>query len=245
MKVIIIDDDATSIETLTSQLNKYDDITLLGTASNGLHGIRLVKEQQPDLLFLDVEMPDMTGLEFLDQMQSICPHPCRVVIYTAHDRYMLPAFRGRAFDFLLKPVDPSELQNVMRRYYVEASPHQSATDEHKDPEKLLLYVNAQDFRVVNIRDVGLFQYNHELRIWEVLVAGREEPVRLKRATTNDSLLAMDSRFVQVSQRHIININYLMEVNNGICHFYPPFDNLSTVKVGRTFRKQFTERFSAL
>jgi len=243
MKVIIIDDERASIETLSQKLEKYDNVTLCGTAENGMKGIMLFKQEQPDVLFLDVELPDMTGLEFLDQMRHFCRKECKVIIYTAHAAYMLPAFRGKAFDFLLKPVDDEDLKKVMQRVYTEDYP-ESATGM-KDTEKLLLYVNATDFRVVSIQDVGLFQYNHELRSWEVLVAGRKEPVRLKRTVNNDSLLMMDNRFVQVSQRHIINIDYLMEVNDSICLLYPPFDKLKDIKVGRTFRKQLTERFNAL
>lgn len=244
MKVIIIDDDAASIEALSKKLQAYDDVTLCGTAGNGLKGISLVKETEPDLLFLDVEMPDMTGLDFLSQMRLITKKDCKVVIYTAHDAYMLPAFRGKAFDFLLKPVADLELQKVMQRVAIEECVAERQTDK-KDGEKLLLYVNTNDFRVVNIQDVGLFQYNHDLRVWEVMVAGRKEPVRLKRSANNDTLLMMDKRFVQVSQRHIINIDYLMEVNDSVCRLYPPFDSLTDVKVGRTFRKKLTERFSAL
>lgn len=244
MKAIIIDDDKASIEALSAKLKKYEDILLAGTANTGIKGISLVKQEQPNLLFLDVELPDLTGLEFLEQMQQLVDNDCKVVIYTAHSAYMLPAFRGKAFDFLLKPVDDAELQKVMRRFFVE---HQEGnkTAPSKDNDKLLLYVNANDFRVVNISDVGLFQFNHDLRVWEVLVAGRDEPIRLKRNINNEALLAMDARFVQVSQRHIININYLMEVNEGICRLYPPFGHLTQVKVGRTYRKTLTERFSVL
>ncbi len=243
MKVIIVDDDKASVELLAKLLEAYDNVTLAGTAHKAMEGITLVKEKQPDLLFLDVEMPDMTGLEFLGQMNNILQKVCRVVIYTAHERYMLPAFRGKAFDVLLKPASAEELRKVMQRYYIEEVPPHA--QRQKDPDKLLLYVNAQDFRVVNISDVCLFQFNHELRIWEVLVAGRKEPVRLKRSVNNESLLAMDHRFVQVSQKHVINIDYLMEVDDGICRFYPPFDQIDFVKVGRTFRKQLTEHFAAL
>ena len=103
MKTIIIDDEQTSIDALTQKLQSYDDITIAGTAQSGLKGIVLVRNAQPDLLFIDVEMPDMSGLEFLNQIGNIIQKPCKVVIYTAHSNYILPAFRGKAFDFLLKP----------------------------------------------------------------------------------------------------------------------------------------------
>ena len=246
MKAIIIDDDKTSLEALERKLTAYDELTVAGTANSALKGITLLKREQPDLLFLDVEMPDMTGLEFLEQMGNIMQKDCKVVIYTAHSMYMLPAFRGKAFDFLLKPIDDSELAKVVRRFLIECNSGPAPRESREgDDRKLLLNVNASDFRVVSIRDVALFQYNHELRVWEVLVAGRKEPVRLKRSVTTDMLLTMDSRFMQVSQRHIINIDYLMEVNDSECRFYPPFERISSVKVGRTFRKKLTERFSAL
>ncbi len=243
MKVIIIDDDKASIDVLVNLLKKFEDINVVGTASTAIKGIQMVKQEQPDLLFLDVEMPDMTGLEFLSKINNIQQKPCRVVIYTGHEKYVLPAFRGKAFDFLLKPASMDELKNIIHRFYVEDEVQN--LEKCKDPDKILLYFNALDFRVVNISDVGLFHYNHELRVWEVFVAGRKNPVRLKRSTNNETLLAMDSRFVQVSQRHIININYLIEVDEGICRLYPPFDKINDVKVGRVFRKQLTDRFSTL
>lgn len=246
MKAIIIDDDAYSIESLASKLKKYEEVVLCGTAGNGLKGVNLVKQEAPDLLFLDVELPDMSGLEFLSQIERIQQKPCKVVIYTAHGKYMLPAFRNKAFDFLLKPIDDKELEKIMQRYAVEqdGQPQEQRPDV-KDSEKLILYTNATDFRIVNTNDVGIFQYNHDLRVWEVVVAGREVPVRLKRSANNDTLMGIDNRFVQVSQKFIVNINYLMEVCDNICVFYPPFEKIDYVRVGRQFRKKLLERFSAL
>ena len=255
MKALIIDDDPSSVQALTQKLAAYDDqVTLAGTACNGIQGISLVKQHQPDLLFLDVELPDISGLDFLSQMSSMTAHPCKVVVYTGHSAYMLPAFRSKAFDFLQKPIDDGELRKIILRAMTErewspAAPNGGPASQHgmqdKDNEKLLLYTNATDFRLVNISNVAYFQYNHEQRVWEVVVTGHDEPIRLKRNVTNDQLITLDSRFIQVSQRHIININYLMEVNDGVCRFYPPFNKIDHVKVGRTYRKNLTDRFSSL
>lgn len=77
------------------------------------------------------------------------------------------------------------------------------------------------------------------------MAGNAEPLRLKRSVNNDTLTAIDPRFIQVSQKHIVNINYLMEVSDGICRFFPPFDKIEDVKVGRQYNKKLLERFNAL
>ena len=106
MKAIIIDDDARAISALTERLNAYDNINI--------EGLLLVNDTNPDVVFLDVEMPEMSGIELLDEIYK-SSSDCDVVMCTAFDSYMLRSFRNNAFDFLLKPVDPKELDVVMKR----------------------------------------------------------------------------------------------------------------------------------
>ena len=170
-------------------------------------------------------------------------------MYTAFSHYMLPSFRNRAYDYLMKPIDDEELDLIIGRVLSASQNDGKETAENILPKeqngKLLFYTNMVDFRVVHIKDIGLFQYNHEQRIWEVVIAGMQQPLRLKRNTNNDNLLALDSRFVQVSQRFIININYLMEVSDNICRLFPPFDKIDYIKTGRLYRKRLIERFNSL
>ena len=244
---MIIDDEASSIESLRRALDTYDDVVVTGTAQTGMKGIALLREKSPDMLFLDVELPDMSGIEFLQQQENITQGRCHIVMYTAHSHYMLPSFRNAAFDFLLKPVDPKELQKILQRHYIDES--RSARRQPAFPEaqneKVILYTNMTDFRMVDLRDIGFFQYNHSLRVWEVVLAGHAEPLRLKRTQNNDSLVKLDARFVQVHQKFVININYLMEVQDNTCRFFPPFEHYDHVIVGRQYRKRFVERFSML
>lgn len=242
MNIIIIDDEAASIDALVNKLQHYN-VSIEGTALSGTQGIGLMKEKKPDVVFLDVELPDISGLEFLSQMSLIQEKPCHVVIYTAHCQYMLSAFRNKAFDFLQKPIDDRELAKIMQRCMLE--PAQKMANEQKDPERLILYSNSTDFKIVNTNDAGLFCYNHDARVWEAVVAGDAEPLRLKRSVNNDTLTTIDPRFIQVNQKYIVNINYLMEVSDGVCRFFPPFDKIDYVKVGRLYNKKLLERFNAL
>lgn len=250
MKTIIIDDSPTSVEVLADKLKAYNGLQVVGTANTGVKGLELLQKEAPEVIFLDVELPDMSGLDFLDKMKESIKGWCRIVMYTGHESYMLSSFRNDAFDFLLKPVDDDELEKVVQRLYTSRGYGKAKEGENKlltqqNENKLLFYTNAVDFRLVHLHDIGLFKYNHEMRVWEVVVAGRKEPIRLKRNVNNDALLSVDPRFIQVSQRYIININYLIEVNDNICHFYPPFDKVEYVNVGRQFRKKLIERFSTL
>lgn len=249
MNAIIVDDTPAAIESLAAKLKRYTDITLVATAGNGEDGIAKVMEHRPELLFLDMELPDMTGIEFLERMRTGEDSRCYVVIYTAYNDYMLPAFRNRAFDFLLKPVDDGELDTIMNRFYADcaagnARERQDETNK-RDDGKLLFYTNAVDFRLIQIRDICVFCYDHETRVWLVIAAGCDRPLRLKRNVTKDVLLKIDSSFVQVSQKYIININYLLEVRDNFCRFYPPFDNIGYVKVGRFFRRKLISRYNSL
>ena len=104
-KVVIVDADEGSLENLRFELRKDARYSLEGTARNGKQGKKLIAKIQPDLLFLDVEMPDMTGMELLQEMRESIAWNMRVVFYTAYNKYMIQAIREAAFDYLLKPFE--------------------------------------------------------------------------------------------------------------------------------------------
>src|SRR5574344_390088 len=224
MKAIIVDDEAASIKVLQEKLENYHDITVAATGSSAEEALRLVELYQPDLMFLDMELPDMQGMELLGNLDSTVRNYCRIIAYTAHEKYMLDAFENK------------EKKG-------EGNTEKMLLQENNG--KFLLYTNTQDFRVVSIRDICVFCYNHELRTWEGVVAGFKVRLRLKRNVNSDMLLQLNPDFVQVHQKYIINFNYLQEVTDNICRFYPPFDEIDYVKVGRLFRQKLINRFYSL
>ncbi len=119
MKTLIIDDDIQAAKYLQEQLKEYPDVEVVGTATNGIDGLRLMGTHMPELLFLDIELPDISGIDFLERMDNYTHGHCRVVMYSAYDKFMLPAFRNRAFDFLVKPFDRKELSVIMQRVYTD------------------------------------------------------------------------------------------------------------------------------
>lgn len=242
MNAIIIDDNAAAANELRRQLEPYTDITVVGMASNGFDGLALADEKKPNVMFLDVEMPDVSGLDFLDRVSWAKDGRCKIVMYTAHDRFILSAMRRRAFDVLLKPIDPKELEAIVERLRTEGPTTKAEEDKQTNPNMILLWTNAVDFRLVNKNDIGLFSYNHVQRSWEARLGSSDKPIRIRRSLKSDDLLRLDPQFVQVSQKHIINMNYLIEVVDGVCRFLPPFDQVDDVTVGRTFRKKLTDHF---
>ena len=83
-KVVIVDDDPVSLNALQFQLGSYSDLVLEGVAKNGVSGIHLIEKVHPNLLFLDVELPDMKGMDVLARLSSFFRNGMHVVFYTAH-----------------------------------------------------------------------------------------------------------------------------------------------------------------
>jgi two-component system LytT family response regulator len=105
-KTLLVDDEPLAIKRLERLLEPYKDlIQLVGKAYDGLDALELIERLQPDLVFLDIQMPGLTGLELLDQLDRL---PW-IVFCTAYDSYALEAFETYAIDYLLKPVSPQRL----------------------------------------------------------------------------------------------------------------------------------------
>ena len=244
MKAIIIDDDKRAIDDLADKLKECSDVELMATTSDASFGLKMLKTEIPDLLFLDVEMPEMSGIDFLKEMERMNIW-CHVIVTTSYSIHMLPAFRHDAFDFRTKPIDVAELKTAIERVRKDLdSPRRTTVADEGQAKSgfLLCYTNTEDFQLVNVSNIGLFRYNGDVRSWEVVIANQKLPVKLKRDVTNKDLLALDSRFIQVSQKFIVNINCLLKVRDNICVFNPPFESIDYVKVGRLYRKRLVDRF---
>jgi len=116
-RTIIIDDERLAREELRSLLKEYQEIEIVAEAINGIDGIEKIKEFNPDLIFLDVSMPGMNGFEMLKQLEDLP----QVVFVTAHDEFALQAFENQALDYILKPIDPDKIANVVRKISHENS----------------------------------------------------------------------------------------------------------------------------
>lgn len=121
IRTLIIDDEEDAREALQMSIELYcPHINLLDTCASAEDGLRAISEHQPDLVFLDIQMPRLTGFDLLQQLANI---PFEVIFVTAHDQYAIKAIRFSALDYLLKPVDVDDLMQAVRR--AEPRLHQS------------------------------------------------------------------------------------------------------------------------
>lgn len=249
-RVVIIDDDEYSADNLCLELKKYNRLSVVGIARNGFNGRKLLDKVRPDLLFLDVELPDMKGMELLDQIKGTITWDMQIVFYTAYDKYMIYAIREAAFDYLLKPVDGKELEVIVSRFMKkvaeEASvpfvipPRVYASAEHT----FMISTPTNDLRILRAMDIGFFRYNSERKLWEV-VLNNQMPLLLKKNTTADHIKGYDSCFIQIHQSYIINVNYLMMIKENRCVMFPPFENVTELQVSKKYKKELQDKFYLL
>lgn len=114
INAIVIDDEGHCLETLALLLKKHcPDVHLSALCKSAAQGMEAIQQYQPDLVFLDVEMPHMNGFTMLEQLGTT---PFSVIFTTSYDQYAIRAIRYSALDYLLKPVDPIELQAAIRKF---------------------------------------------------------------------------------------------------------------------------------
>ncbi|MCZ8519279.1 MULTISPECIES: LytR/AlgR family response regulator transcription factor [Paenibacillus] len=119
--VVIADDEAPAREELAYLTGQTPGVERVITASGGMEAIRRVQEERPDLLFLDMDMPDLSGRQVAELLADLQPG-LRIVFSTAYDQYAVEAFRLRAFHYLLKPYDEEDVAGVFRELRKTAAP---------------------------------------------------------------------------------------------------------------------------
>lgn len=117
IKALLIDDEPSAINTLRLMLERYiPEISLIQTTNNPLEGLQLIETFQPQLLFIDIQMPVMTGFDLLKKIPRI---NFDIIFTTAHDHYAIQAIRFSALDYLLKPIDADELRSAVDKYMIQ------------------------------------------------------------------------------------------------------------------------------
>lgn len=151
MRALIVDDEAPARSKLRRMLAAFDDVEVVGEAAGGAAAMELVAQLRPDVIFLDVQMPEVDGFAVAASLPDDGP---ALVFVTAFDRYALQAFDAHAIDYLLKPVEPARLERALQR--VRASPRADAVRGPKAPTQLLV-VDRGATHVLRCADIEWLQ----------------------------------------------------------------------------------------
>ncbi len=146
IRAIIIDDEPSAVELIRLLLRKKlpQEVTVVATANDPVNGKQLILEHHPDIVFLDIEMPRLSGIELAAQLPEGFT---RIVFITAYDTYAIHAFRVNAIDYLLKPVDPSDLLATIQKVQREMAERQPIVQQLQQLQQLLRPANEQPARI--------------------------------------------------------------------------------------------------
>lgn len=207
MKTIIIDDERLARQELKGLLAGYHEIDVIDEAENAQKGIEKIEELKPDLIFLDIQMPGMTGFEMLEKL-SYTP---KVVFVTAYDEYAIRAFEVNAVDYLLKPVDVKRLDVCVKKLHQKEEKPLTETEEHKLPslsENDQVFVkDGEKCWFVHLRDIRLFESEgNYVRVY----FNNFRPLILKSLNSLDERLDQ-KYFFRASRKHIINLKWIERI----------------------------------
>ncbi len=211
-KTIVIDDERLAREELKSMLSEFNEIEISDEARNGEEGIDKIKDQQPDLIFLDVSMPGMTGFDMLKKLDYI-PH---VIFVTAYDEFALKAFEVNALDYVLKPIDPVRLSEAIEKLrQKEETEFESENEKISREEKKL---DTTDRIFIKDGEKCYFVKLEKVRMLESdgnyvkIHFGKNRPLVLRSLNSFEEKLDTGS-FFRANRKFIINLDWIENVEN--------------------------------
>jgi two-component system response regulator LytT len=214
ISAILVDDEKLASEELAYQLKEFPDIEVIATASNGLEALKLIRDLEPDLVFMDVQMPGLDGMGVIRKLrEQDVPLPY-FVMATAYDQYAVEAFRWEALDYVLKPVDKERLTVAVDRARKAVSDrNKSAQPEPVSPKpalqrsKLLVRSNQRNF-IVDAQDVVYATIDDGLIT--VVASNLEGQSNYRTIEELQSNLDPDT-FWRVHRSYLVNIHRIKEV----------------------------------
>jgi two-component system LytT family response regulator len=238
MKGIIIDDESNSRELLTSLANKYTpDLEIIAQYSNGADALLQIESLKPDILFLDIEMPNMNGFDFLEKCQYTDFY---LIFTTAYNEYAIQAIKSHAFDYLLKPIKRTEFIKTIERIQKE-----SHSNQKSKIDELLNHLKVQEIgkKIILATQEGM----HFLDYDEIMyVKGEGSYTHYHCADGSKYLISktlkdaesklLDARFKRVHASYIINFDFVKKYQRGEGGFFVLRDGTS-VPVSRSKKQE--------
>lgn len=222
-KCLIIDDDPFILELLQDKLSQhFPEVEVLATASSGHEGLKKIALFSPELIFLDVEMTDMTGFEMLSQLSDIT---FQTIFITSYSHYAIKAIRFNALDYLLKPIDLGELKKAINRFKKNPTKNkpqrenitlalQNNSTQNIADHMLILKTQDGDLKlilkdIVHIEGDRNYSYIHLKNATKKLVT----------KTLSDLEGLLDYKgFYRCHRSHIINADHIVTYSNGLSAF---------------------------
>jgi two-component system LytT family response regulator len=213
MKAVIIDDEILARSIVKEYLQAYPDIEVVQECNDGFEGIKAIQQQQPDLIFLDIQMPKINGFEMLELVEP----PPAVIFTTAFEEYAIKAFESHAIDYLLKPFSKERFDKAIRKWQ-----QQNPQERQAGTEKLVSSSGTnphQQSRVV-VKDNGKIRIIPVANIQYLEAADdyvkihTNEAVFLKNKTMGYFEETLEpNNFIRIHRSYIINVQLITRIDS--------------------------------
>jgi two-component system LytT family response regulator len=247
IRTIIIDDEPSAVNVLALLLKKRckDDVEVIATSTSPFEGKKLIEQHQPDLVFLDIEMPGMTGMDLL---RSFNNPSFRVIFVTAFDAYAVEAFRLSAVDYLLKPVEGDEIVKAVNKIRNDIVRNQNLlSTQLQQLEKILLHNTsptetkigvgmADKIVFVNITDILYCEASGSYT--NVFLQDGTKMIASRSLGDFEAQLA-DNKFFRIHHSHLINLDKVKEFQRHDGG-YVIMENNKHLEVSQRKRKDFLD-----
>lgn len=246
IRCVLIDDENNSLEMMEWLIKTYcPQVSIVAMCNSSEKGIEAIKKFKPDVVFLDIEMPHMNGFDMLEQFDKLF---FDVVFCTAYDQFAIKAFKYSALNYLLKPVDPADLQETIRRLEEKkSSPSkeqiemllQNIRGNAKPPVQRIALTTNDGMIFVSTQDI--LYCEAESNYTSVVLKGGKRILVSKVLKDIDETLSGND-FYRIHNSFLININHIKKYVRGDGG-YVIMENDVTISISRSRRQEFMELFS--
>lgn len=211
MKVLIIDDELLAIQIIKEYLSEIPDMEVVGECNNGFDGLKAINEKNPDLIFLDIQMPKLTGFEMLELLDN----PPLIIFTTAYEEFALKAFEKNAIDYLLKPFSKNRFlqalekaqKNFSEKKENDYKPLLENINQNKDILNRIAVKESGKIFIIPVDDI---YYIESADDYVVISTSNKEYVKHATMKFYESKLPKNY-FVRIHRSTIININFIKEI----------------------------------
>jgi two-component system LytT family response regulator len=236
IRVLVVDDEELARRNLTLLLRRDPDIGSFVECSSGPDAIELIRKSKPDLLFLDVQMPECDGFDVLELLGGELP--AAIIFVTAYDEYALRAFEAGALDYLLKPFDDARFARALSRAKEKLSHYLPA--KHQAAERLVVRSHGQVL-FLNVADIDWIE---AAGYYACLHMGSDTHI-LRRTLAELEQHLGEERFIRIHRSIIVNLERIRGLQLQASGEYEVvLRSKERLRLSRRYRKRFQERMGA-
>lgn len=212
LTAIILDDEKSACQLLNSMIDQYcPNIEVLLVTQDPIEALEKIENLEPDILFIDINMPKMSGFEFIDNMKGFTG---KIIFTTAYDNYAIQAFKYAAFDYLLKPIHVEQLENTVQRLSNQTVKKDDSSsinqllavlnqEKTKSSEVLAVHHNG-DLQFLNKNDIQFFEASSN---YTMIYCDKDKHVSSKTLKEFENLLD-DTVFIRVHKSFVVNVKFI-------------------------------------